>query len=72
MIEEQVFPSSAPGEFLALIIPIWEEFILWQKNMSVLIDILVRHCNNAVSNFIASFCWGAPSGAPYFCPEKTA
>lgn len=71
MIGEQVFPSSAPGEFLALI-PIWEEFILWQKNMSVLIDILVRHCNNAVSHFIASSCWGAPSGAPYFCPEKTA
>ena len=66
MMEMQVFPSSGKVVFAALT-PVWQEFIIWQKNLSVLVDSLLRHCNNAAS-FLVSSCWGAPSGAPYFCP----
>lgn len=67
MMGTQVLPSSGTAGFPALI-PVWEEFILWQKNLSVLIDTVAEHCNNALS-FIVSSCWGAPSGAPSFCLE---
>ena len=54
MMEMQVFPSSGKVVFAALT-PVWQEFIIWQKNLSVLVDSLLRHCNNAAS-FLVSSC----------------
>ena len=62
-----VFPSSAPARFLA-IFPVWKDFILWLKNKSQMIDRWLRNEDNGRSLLVSS-CWGAPSGAPNFCPK---
>lgn len=67
MMTAMVFPSSAPARFLALF-PVWKDFILWLKNQSQTIDRWLRNEDNERSLHVSS-CWGAPSGAPYFCPK---